>query len=424
MQTRSRLESLAEAVRQHLDNGIIPFWVQRASDQEHGGYYTSFDEQGHRLPMPEKYLNSQARLLWWFSRLHRTRPDIPGTQEMASRGVDFLIKYFWDEERGGFYWKVNRDGSRLDDGKVVYGESFAIYALAEYSLATEDPRGLDYAIRTFDLLQKYSADTLRGGYFENLEPDWTIAPPGFAAGDRKGLDTHMHLMESFTTLYAASGEEIHKRKLIEVIDLICEKMIDPASGCGLNQFNPAFQSIPAIAIRRTWNAERVGEKPADPIDTTSYGHNVELSWLLRRAIETAGVDPAPYEPVMRRLLDHATTHGVDWEYGGIFRDGFRDGGPLVLDKEFWQQSEVLIGFLDGYQAFKDERYLEAFETIWRFVVAHMIIPGVGEWRILLDRVGNPIDANTGNAWKVSYHTGRSMIECSERLAKLIRSEKD
>jgi mannobiose 2-epimerase len=42
------------------------------------------------------------------------------------------------------------------------------------------------------------------------------------------------------------------------------------------------------------------------------------------------------------------THGVDWQYGGIYRDGLRDGGPVVLEKEFWQQAEALVGFLDGY----------------------------------------------------------------------------
>jgi len=33
-------------------------------------------------------------------------------------------------------------------------------------------------------------------------------------------------------------------------------MIDPKSGCGLNQFDVAWNPIEAIAIDRTWNAER------------------------------------------------------------------------------------------------------------------------------------------------------------------------
>ncbi|MFN8482991.1 MAG: AGE family epimerase/isomerase [Anaerolineae bacterium] len=270
-----KLSTLHAQVTQHLQQGLIPYWLARAWDAEYGGYLTNFDEHGQPLDTPEKYLNTQARLLWWFSTLYRRHPDLAQAGALAAKGFEFLLAHFWDTERGGWYWKVQRDGGRLDDGKVVYGESFAIYALSEYTLATGDGRGLAYAAQTFDLLQKYAADTQRAGYLENLEPDWTPAPPGFAAGDRKSLDTHMHLLECFTTLYAASGEEIHRRKLLEVANLIVTRMIDPATGCGRNQFDLDWQPIPAIAIRRTWNAEREGDAPATPTDTTSYGHNVE-----------------------------------------------------------------------------------------------------------------------------------------------------
>ncbi|MFN8474865.1 MAG: AGE family epimerase/isomerase [Anaerolineae bacterium] len=416
---RDRPSRLHEQVTQHLQQGLIPYWFARAWDAEYGGYLTNFDEQGDRLDTPEKYLNTQCRLLWWFSTLYRRHPDLKQAGDLAAKGFEFMLAHFWDAERGGWYWKVQRDGSRLDDGKVVYGESFAIYALSEYTLATGDGRGLAYAAQTFDLLQKYAADTQRAGYLENLEQDWSPAPPGFAAGDRKSLDTHMHLLESFTTLYAASGEEIHRRKLLEVANLIVTRMVDPVTGCGRNQFDLDWQPIPAIAIRRTWNAEREGDAPATPTDTTSYGHNVELAWLLNRALQTAGADPTPYYPVMRRLLDHAVAHGVDWEMGGIYRDGVASGEALIKEKEFWQHAESLVGFLDGYATFGEPVYLDAFECIWRFVSAHMIAQDVGEWRTLLDRDGRAIDGRLGNPWKVAYHTGRSMLECASRLDNLL-----
>ena len=417
--TTHRLTTLYTAIRAHLETGIIPFWTTRAKDEECGGYLNCFDEQGRSLGTPEKYANAQCRLIWTFSQLARKGYGVAESRALAAWGADFLLGHFWDAEQQGFYWKTLRDGSALDEAKIVYGESFCIYALAEYTLGTGDARGLEYAARTFDQLQKYCADTRHGGYFENLNADWTLEAPGFAGGDRKGLDTHMHLMEAFTTLYEASGAEIHRRKLLEIIDLIATRMVDPVSGCGLNQFDAAFNPIPAIAVKRTWNAERLGEAPAQPTETTSFGHNVELFWLMQRALKIAGADPAPYLPAMRRLLDHAVAHGVDWEYGGIYRDGLRGGGALVLEKEFWQHSESLVGFLGGYEQFGDERYLDAFENLWNFVARYFIIAGVGEWRTLLDRRGNPIDANIGNLWKVSYHTGRAMIECTERLARLL-----
>ncbi len=414
------LERHLAEIEDCLMNGLIPFWFERAEDKQYGGFLTNFDENGRALPTPEKYLNTQCRLTWWFSTLHRRFPELPNTAELAAKGVDFLLKYFWDDTHGGFYWKVKQDGSHLDDAKIVYGESFSIYAVSEYYLATGDKRGLEYAGRVFDLLQKYCADIRYGGYLENLNRDWTLEAGGFSGGDRKSLDTHMHLMESFTTLYSASGESIHRDKLIQIIGLICDKMIDPVSGCGLNHFNLALESIPAISIKRTWNGERLGEQPADPTDTTSYGHNVELEYLMHLAVRTAGEDVEQYKPVFKRLLDHALKYGVDWEYGGIYRDGLRaTGEPIVFEKEFWQHSETPVAFLDGYELFGDQRYLDGFGNVWSFIRDYMIIDGVGEWRTLLDRKGNPIDPNIGNVWKVSYHSGRSLVECYERLKKIL-----
>lgn len=415
----SVLEKMLSEMQSHLEKGIVRFWSERCLDKRYGGYLTNFDETGADCGTPEKYLNSQARLVWGFSRFHRMYPQNHNLKGIASAGVEFLLKYFWDDCHGGWYWKVNQDGSRLDDGKVVYGQSFAIYALTEYFMATGDSRALDKACETFDLLQKYCADTRHGGYYENLEPDWEPAPGGFCAGDRKGLDTHMHLMEAFTNLMLASRQDIHRRKLIEIVELIVKYMIDLKYGCGQNQFDLEFNPIPAIAIRRTWNAEREGESVPEPVDTTSYGHNVELAWLLHRAIQAAGMDVSRFAPLIQKLLDHALAHGVDWEFGGIFRDGTHDGDALILEKEFWQNAEVLVGFLEGYALLGDKRYLDAVENIWAFANAKMINHQVGEWRTLLDRKGETIDGNIGNPWKVCYHSGRSMVECIELLRTMI-----
>ncbi len=414
------MKEVYKRVYGHLYSELIPFWNINSVDKQYGGFLTNFDANGKPLAMPEKYLNTQCRMIWWFSQLNIITPG-EDPKASAKQGVDFLIKYLWDSKNEGWRWKVKSDGTPLDDGKIVYGQSFAIYALSDYYISTGDKRGLEYAEKTFDLLQKYCSDTQHGGYYENLEDNWIPSPGGFSGGDRKGLDTHMHLMEAFTSLYMASGKELHKRKLVEIIKLISERMVDHEAGSGLNQFDMAWKALPAINIKRTWNAEREGEKPADPTETTSYGHNTELVWLTVRALKAAGESVELYKPVFKKLLDNAVKYGVDFEQGGIYRDGLRKGGALVKEKEWWQHTESLVGFLEGYELFGDVRYIEAFQTIWNFVDDNMINHEVGEWRRLLDREGNVIDGNIGNEWKVAYHSGRSMVECEKRLNRLIKS---
>jgi mannobiose 2-epimerase len=409
---------LTELIR-HLEDGIIPFWLKNGIDKECGGYLTCFDETGKPSGDTDKYIVTQTRMIWGFSALSRMYPENKEYADAAEQGVRFFIKNFWDTEYGGWFWKTNRGGAVLDTGKVVYGQSFAIYALSEYTLASGDPEGLRYAGLTFDLLQKYCADNFFGGYYENLERDWTISEPGFAAGDRKSLDVHMHLMEAFTVLSQCSGKEIHRRKLSEVIGIILNRMVDKKSGCGLNQFSADFTPIPAIDIRRTWNAEReTGQTVSVPTDTTSYGHNVELSWLLNRAAEVLDKPFAHYNEVTRRLVDHSLKYGFDYELGGVYRDGRHEGAALVDDKEWWQNSEVLVGYLDAYEKLGDEKYFDAFAKTWEFDKKYFINAEVGEWFQLLDKKGNVLTGSIGNPWKAFYHSGRSVMECIVRLKRL------
>lgn len=418
-------QSLAEArqeVLYTLQKKIIPFWLKRSIDQEYGGYLTSFNQEGMWGGNDAKYLVTQSRMLWGFSQLSIFAEDRQ-KEEMkyaADQGFHFIVRHFWDTKYGGFFWQVHRDGTVADSSKLTYGESFAIYALSEYALRYQNQEALDYAEKTFELLQLYAADTKYGGYYENLEADWSVSQGGAWAGDRKSLDIHMHLMEAFTTLYEATGKEIHRRKLEESIGLILDHMVNTEIGYGYNQFDLQFRKLPAINIMRTWNAERETNKTIDiPTDTTSYGHNVELSWLLDHAYKIMGgeaEDPA----LLQKLLDHSLQYGYDYQYGGVYRDGIADKEVLVTDKEWWQNFESLVGYLNGYVKYRDEKYWKAFIMTWEFVKNKFMNMEVGESRQLLDRSGQPIVSNMGNPWKGIYHTGRALGECVKRFHVLMQ----
>lgn len=415
-------EEMAETLREY----IIPFWLKNSIDSKYGGYITSFDANGKFDGNGIKNIVTQCRMIWGFSYLLPFAKDSDKEKlaEAAREGVDFLIDKFWDKDYGGVYWLLERDGSVKDPAKLTYGEGFAIYALAQYYLTYNDPRGLEYAEKIFDLLQVYAADTLNGGYFENIEQDWTLSPDGAYAGDRKSLDIHMHLLEAFTTLAMASKQEIHKRKLNEVYQIIYRHMVNQEKGYGYNQFDIEFNKIPAIAILRTWNAERESnEKIEKPLDTTSYGHNVELSWLADLALKVIGSRTEEDSALLLKLLDHALRHGYDFEHGGIYRDGVGDGDPIVLDKEWWQNFESMTGFLNGYVLSHDKRYFDAYENLWHFVKTKFMNYEVGESRQLLDKFGNVLVGNIGNPWKGIYHTGRAFAECINRLDGLVEEEK-
>ena len=122
---------------------------------------------------------------------------------------------------------------------------------------------------------------------------------------------------------------------------------------------------------------------------------------------------------MRRLVDHTLAYGLDQERGGVYRDGPHHGPAFVMDKEFWQNAEVLVGFLDAYEITGDERYAEAFLLTWDFIRAHLINHDLGEWMTLVDKEGRVLVPGLGTPWKACYHSGRAVVEAIQRLEMVL-----
>jgi mannose/cellobiose epimerase-like protein (N-acyl-D-glucosamine 2-epimerase family) len=245
---RAELERARDELRRHFFDGIIPFWRTRGVDRRHGGFVSRFDGQGELAETEAfKTLINQTRPIWGFTNFFRATGE-PADLAAARQGFDFLRRHFRDRRNGGWHWKTARDGTLLDDGKVVYGHAFVIYALSEYGRTAGDAEAIALAVETYEELQANALDTRHGGWFENLEADWSQPPGGEHAGDRKTLNTHMHVLEALTTLVQATGSPVHRRRLEECIDLILAHMLDPLTGCCRAQFALDLSPIPAVSI--------------------------------------------------------------------------------------------------------------------------------------------------------------------------------
>ena len=405
----------------HLENELLPFWTSRTVDKVNGGFITHFDKNGNDSGEDEKSLIAQTRSVYTFSSAHRAGYGRGECAAIASHGVDYLIDKMWDKEHGGFFWMTDRGGNVKIDKKIIYGHSFAIYCLSEYTLATGDHRGIEYASKTFDLLQKYCVDTMYGGYWEMFHRDWTLCGPGSQGGDRKTLDVHMHLMEAYTTLYECTGLDVHRRKLMEVIDLLLYRIIHPIYKTGIPQFYKDWTIAPQIKFDIIWGWDRFTEEgqKTNQTDNTCYGHNAEFAWLLIHALEILEIETSAYSDVFKIIFDHTVDNGIDNEFGGVYVEGPHSGGVYDREKEFWQQAEVLIGLLDASIMFGGEKYWSAYNNVHRFVLDKLVNKGVGEWFPLTTRRGEPIWTHMSHSWKINYHTVRSMVQSIKRMDKLI-----
>jgi mannobiose 2-epimerase len=419
----ARIAELLEQTRTYLADLLLPFWIELSPDPDAGGFLTYFDAGGRPTGQTTKTFLMQIRMLYTMASAHRAGYGGGRCAELARMGADFILRHYWDDERDGWVWIADRHGHTTVADKVGYGQCFGVYAFSEYALATGDERGREAAERTYAAICRHMADTRHGGFMEIMRSDWTPERPGKYGGDRKSMDVHMHMMEALTRLYELTGSATHRRRLLEVIDLICSRMLDPETGLGFMQFAFDFTPLPAILFATEWGSD---EEPEDgvahPLEYTSYGHNVEFAWLLLHAADVLGVPRAEYADVVKPIFDHCIEFGIDPEYGGVYIDGPFGAPPANRHKQFWQQAEVLIGTLDAYALFGDERYWQAFESVYRFVFGKFVnAEAGGEWRALLDRDGTPIWDYLGHEWKISYHTVRSMVQVVSRLRSLAAS---
>jgi cellobiose epimerase len=215
----------AERVEKILRGNIMPFWKAKCLDRANGGYILNHDIKGEPRTAPVKMIVTQARMLWYFSRLARAGIDPRENLEAAELGFRFLRDRMWDARNGGFHWQVDETGlKRLMPHKHLYGQAFALYGLSEYYLASGRKDALGLATRLFDLLESRAHDTKNGGYREFFGEDWTAPPPGVnsymgsgADPDVKLMNTHLHLLEAMTTYYRASKSQFARERLLELI---------------------------------------------------------------------------------------------------------------------------------------------------------------------------------------------------------------
>src|SRR6266436_10410817 len=229
----------ARALKSQLSGQVMPYWFDTAQDKEHGGYVLADDLKGRGVAK-EKQIVSQARMVWGFSHAHRKglSDDRRNYLKAAEQGRRFLLEHFLDRENGGYFWTTDLSGKVLNDRKILYGESFVIYALVEYYRASNDKEALRRATNLYHDVQQRAHDPKNGGWFEHFTRDWTpIMKPDPEAivevAGYKSANTHLHLMEALTELYEVTLDEEIKRSLEECLRLNATYFYpkDPGKSC-------------------------------------------------------------------------------------------------------------------------------------------------------------------------------------------------
>jgi mannobiose 2-epimerase len=253
---------------------------------------------------------------------------------------------------------------------------------------------------------------VHGGYYDALNRGWQrdTNPRGNQLGPApKSQNSHIHILEGFANLLRVWPDEGLRQREHELLDLTMTNIIDPRTHHLI------------LFMKDDWTP--VG-------DGISYGHDIELSWLLVEAAEVLG-DPAVVARARQEAVAIAkatNAEGVDSD-GGVYNEGNLKG-PSNTNKEWWEQAEAAVGFLNAYQISGDPAYFADSTRSWRFIEDKFVDRQHGDWHNTLTRDCTPILEIKGfrgmtfpssklGVWKCPYHNSRSCMQLVERVDELL-----
>ena len=392
-------QALAKQVRTELKENILPYWQEKMTAPE-GGFHGRID--GHETLDQEALKGAimNARILWTFAsayRIFKGSAEAESYLETALRAKREIIDRFFDPGYGGIYWSLNPDGSPSDTKKQIYAIAFAIYGLAELNRATGDGEALEYAIKLFNSIEDHSYDNEKDGYFEAFTREWEIIEDMRLsekdANESKTMNTHLHVLEAYTCLFRIWSDGRLKEKLRGLINIFTDKILGPDGHLRL-------------FFDEDWSCS---------YNITSYGHDIEASWLLHEAALVLGDAEvlARVEALVPTIVS-ASLEGFSHEGGMIYEkhgDEAADG-----DRHWWVQAETVVGCFNLWDHFGDPSGLENALMCWEFIKANLIDKENGEWFWSLRQDGSVNrEEDKAGFWKCPYHNGRMCMEIIERI---------
>lgn len=373
----------AEDYRTQLLEDVIPFWVHHSPDEEFGGYFTCLDREG-RVFDTDKFVWLQARQVWTFSMLYNRVEKRREWLEIAEMGATFLANH-GRSESGDWYFSLDREGRPLTQPHSIFSDCFAAMAFAQYSLASGSDEAARIGLEAYENVLRRRHDP-KGRYskaFPGTRPLESLAIP-------------MILANLAVEIAPLLDSERVEETLDECITKVFEKFLNPKNGL-VHENIPADGSFSDSFEGRLINP----------------GHTIEAMWFLMDIGRRRGD---------RRLIDRTVEillntleFGWDEEWGGLFYFLDSEGEPpqqLEWDQKlWWVHSESLVALAMASAATGRADCRKWFELVHQFTWDHFPDPAYGEWFGYLNRRGEVLLDLKGGKWKGCFHVPRTLYRC-------------
>ena len=166
----TNFKQLAEQYKHELLDKVVPFWLDKSQDTQHGGYFTCLERDGSVFDT-DKFVWLQGREVWMFATLYNKVEKRQEWLDCAIQGAEFLKKHGHDGHLN-WYFALDREGHPLVEPYNIFSYTFAVIAFGQLSLATGNKEYADIAKRTFDIVLSK---------VDNPKGKWNKAAPGARA---------------------------------------------------------------------------------------------------------------------------------------------------------------------------------------------------------------------------------------------------
>lgn len=387
------IEQLKTELSSELNN-ILEYWKEYSLDEENGGFVGQRDYLNKQISGASKGIILNTRILWSFSAAGNFQQNSE-LKYYADRAYEYLKNHFQDTSFGGVYWELDAEGNPVNKRKQIYAQAFAIYALSEYYIYTKKESAREWALSLFRLLEEHARDREYSGYFEAFQEDWSpIEDMRLSEKDKnsaKTMNTHLHVLESYTTLLKISGDKQVEEALESLTLLFLNKFYDDK-----NQHFQLFFDV-------HWNREG---------NIISYGHDIEAVWLLFEAAkELKNVALINRTRDLTVAVAETFLKEAYVPQAGVINEKDLDSGQTDTDRHWWPQAEAMVGLDYAWRFSGEGKFRDALLDIWKYTRKHIIDAKNGEWHFRVDENNNPYQQEDKlGMWKCPYHNSRACIQ--------------
>lgn len=388
-------KQLAAQYKSELLDKVIPFWLEKSQDLEHGGYFTCLERDGEVYDT-DKFVWLQGREVWMFATLYNKVEKRQEWLDCAIQGAEFLKKHGHDGNLN-WYFALDREGNPLVEPYNIFSYTFAVIAFGQLSIATGNKEYADIAKRTFDIVLSK---------VDNPKGKWNKAAPGARA--LKSFALPMILCNVALEIEPLLDADFMQQTIDTCIHEVMEVFYRPELGLIVEHLSTDGELVDCFDGR-----------------LLNPGHAIEAMWFVMDLGKRLGRQDL-IEKAVTIALNEAE-YGWDKVHGGIFYFMDRLGRPcqqLEWDQKlWWVHIETLITMLKGYQLTGNAQCLEWFERVHNYVWTHFTDKEYAEWFGYLNRQGEVLLSLKGGKWKGCFHVPRGLFQCWQILEDLVSRKK-